>query len=137
MWNEIRKIKSDKKALREFGLVMAAFFAIIGLIAMFRGRAHYAHLLSAAGLFGLAAALLPRLLLPLQKAWMAFSIVIGFFMSRIIMMVLFYGVMTPMGLAMRIFGKDVLDQRIDKDKASYWHIAPKIVKARENYENQY
>jgi len=137
MWNEIRKIKSDKKALREFGLVMAAFFAIIGFIAMFRGRAHYPYLLSAAVFFGLAGALLPRLLLPLQKTWMVFSIVIGFFMSRFIMTILFYGVITPIGLSMRMFGKDVLNQKIDKDKTSYWHIAPKVVKAKESYENQF
>jgi len=137
MWNEIRKIKSDTKALREFGFVMAAFFAIIGLIAMFRGKAHYVYLLTAAAVFGAPAAIFPRILLPLQKAWMAFSVVVGFFMSRIIMTILFYGVMTPIGLAMRIFGKDVLDQRIDKDKASYWHVGPKIVKSKESYENQF
>lgn len=137
MWNEILKIKSDKKALREFGFVMAGFFLIIGGIAMFRGRAHYPYLLSAAAAFSAAAVFFPRILLPFQKAWMAFSMVIGFFMSRVIMTVLFYGVLTPIGVAMRIFGKDVLDQRIDKDKASYWHVAPGVVKAKESYENQF
>ena len=82
MWDEILKIKSDTKALREFGFVMAAFFGIIGVIAAFRGKPHYIHLLSVGAAFGLAAILLPRILLPLQKTWMAFSIVIGFFMSR-------------------------------------------------------
>ena len=55
MIDEIRKIKSGKKELREFGFVMAAFFFIIGGIAAFRGRAHYPYLLSAGGVFGLAA----------------------------------------------------------------------------------
>lgn len=137
MWDEIRKIKSDKKALREFGFVMAAFFGIIGVVAMFRGRAHFVHLLSVAMAFGILALTLPRVLLPLQKAWMALSIVIGFFMSRLIMVILFYGVLTPIGVVMRVFGKDVLDEKIDKNKASYWHIRPKEAKAKESYENQF
>lgn len=137
MWNEIRKIKSDKKALREFGLVMAAFFGIVGAIAMFRGRAHFIHLLSVAAAFGILALILPRVLLPLQKAWMAFSIVIGFFMSRVIMVILFYGVLTPIGLALRLFGKDILDEKIDKSKTSYWHIRMTGTNTRESYENQF
>jgi len=131
------KINSDKKHLREFGFVMAAFFLIIGGIAAFRGKPHYIHLLSVGAAFALAAAILPRILMPLQKVWMAFSIVIGFFMSRLILTVLFYGVVTPTGILMKILGKDILDEKIDKKAASYWHARPNAVKTKESYENQF
>jgi hypothetical protein len=134
---ELREIKSDAKALREFGFVMAAFFAIIGAIAMFRGKAHYAYLLSTAGVFGILAVFLPRALLPLQKAWMAFAVVVGFFMSRFILALLFYFVMTPISIIMKIAGKDLLDERIDRSKTSYWKIRTKEDKPAASYENQY
>ncbi len=137
MRDEIKKIKSDKKALREFGFVMAAFFLIIGGIAAFRGKAHYPYLLAAAAAFGAPAVLFPTILLPLQKAWMALSIVIGFFMSRIIMTVLFYAVLTPIGVIMRMSGKDVLGEKISKGAASYWTVLPKAVKDKHSCENQF
>jgi len=45
---------------------------------------------------------------------------IGGIVSRVILTVLFYVVLTPTGLVLRLFGKDVLDQRFEKDRESYW-----------------
>ena len=79
----------------------------------------------------------PDVLKPLQKAWMGLGVVLGFFVSRIIMAVLFYLIITPVGFIMKLFGKDILDQRIDKNKTSYWHELPVVHKPKESYENQY
>ena len=68
---------------------------------------------------------------------MGFAVVAGFFMSRVVLSVLFYLVITPISLAMRVFGKDILDQRIDRSAASYWHKRPAGPKPRASYENQY
>ena len=68
---------------------------------------------------------------------MALAIIIGFFMSRLLLTLLFYGVMTPIGLAMKLFGKDTLDERIEKGKASYWQELPTGRKVKEHYERQY
>ena len=83
--------------------------------------------------FGVVA---PQVLKPLQKAWMAFSVIIGFFMSRLILAILFFGVITPIGLLMKLFRQDILGQRIEKSISSYWRERP-AAKAKESYENQY
>jgi multisubunit Na+/H+ antiporter MnhG subunit len=136
-FEEIKDIKSGKNQLREFGLTMGIILVILGAIALWRGKPVYLYLLVAAGIFigfGLG---FPKPLKPIHKIWMSFSIIIGFFVSRLILSVLFYAVLTPIGLIMRIFGKDILDQRIDKNKHSYWQEVKDGIKSRESYENQY
>ena len=136
-FEEIKDIKSGKKQLREFGLTIGIILAILGAIALWRDKPIAIPLLVTAGAFigfGLG---FPKPLKPIHKIWMSFSIIIGFFVSRLILSVLFYAVLTPIGLIMRIFGKDILDQRIDKNKHSYWQEVKDGIKSRESYENQY
>ncbi|MFA5146651.1 MAG: SxtJ family membrane protein [Candidatus Omnitrophota bacterium] len=137
IWDEIKAIRSGKKELREFGFTFAVIFAILGGIVLWRGKGSWPYLFTAAVLFGIPAAALPAVLLPLQKAWMAFSVVIGFFMSRLVLALLFYGVVTPIGLLMRLTGKDILDERIDRGKGSYWQDRPPAAKDRASYEKQF
>ena len=68
---------------------------------------------------------------------MALAVVLGFFMSRLILVLLFYAIVTPIGLVMKLLGKDLLDERIDKNKTSYWLKRAGAAKSRESYENQY
>ncbi len=137
MFEEIKDIKSGKKQLREFGLTIGVILVILGVIALWRGKEFYLYLLSIGGAFIVFGLFLPKVLLPLQKIWMSLSIIIGFFMSRVILSVVFYLVLTPIGLVMRLLGKDILDQKIDKSKNSYWKDIKGGVKSKERYENQY
>jgi len=135
--SEIGKIKSDKKSLREFGLTVGGILVILGIIALLRHKGSYPYLLipgAALVIFGLV---FPVALLPFQKAWMAFAVVIGYFMSRVILTVLFYAVITPIGVVTRLFGKDMLDERIEKLRASYWKERPAAPQDRKSYENQF
>lgn len=137
MIDEIRNIKSGKKELREFGLTIGAILVILGLVAVWRGKNFYPYLL-AVGISLIASGLIsPGILKIPQKIWMAFAVVIGFFMSRLILSILFYAVITPIGFALRIFGKDILDMRIDRNAATYWKKHEPEMKTRESYENQY
>lgn len=136
-FEEIKDIKSGKNQLREFGLTIGIILVILGVIALWRNRSICLHLLVTAGIFigfGLG---FPKVLKPIHKIWMSFSIIIGFFVSWLILSVLFYAVLTPIGLVMRILGKDILDQRIDKNRDSYWQDVKAEVKSKESYENQY
>jgi multisubunit Na+/H+ antiporter MnhG subunit len=137
MIDEIRNIDSSRKALREFGLVVGGVLVLFGAVAMWRGKSLYPYLYAAGGALIIFGAAAPAPLKPLHKAWMALAIVIGFFMSRLLLSVLFYGVMAPTGFLMRLFGKDVLDERMDRKKASYWAPLNPERKTREHYERQY
>ena len=137
MLDEINGIKSGDRELREFGIVIGAILIALGDLALWSGRGAAPYLISGGALlFGLGLAA-PSVLFPLQKAWMALGVILGFLMSRLILFLLFYAVMTPIGLVMKLAGKDILDGRIDRKRPSYWHESPAAAKPKESYENQY
>lgn len=55
---------------------------------------------------------------PIYKIWMRFGAVVGAFNTRVLLGLMFYVVLTPMGLIMRLFGKDTLHRSLD-DRSSY------------------
>ena len=61
-----------------------------------------------------------KLLTPLNKLWFKFGIILGAVIAPIVMGVVFFLVITPIGLTMRIMGKDILRKRYDKKKETYW-----------------
>lgn len=139
MWQEFKEIKSGKKDLRQFGLVVGGILAVLGGLLLWRHRPAYPYLLVPGFVLVALGAAVPQVLLPIQKAWMVLSIIIGFFVSRLILVLIFYAILTPMGLVMKILGKDILDERIDKTKKSYW--VERSITAEDkditSYENQY
>jgi hypothetical protein len=118
--DDIRAIDIGRRSIRNFGITFFFVLEVIGgIIASKDNPAGYA----VAGL-GVAFLVLglwaPMTLKAPYKIWMAFAAILGFFMSRIILGLLFYLVVTPIGVVMRLLGKDILDQRWDKKKPSYW-----------------
>ncbi len=139
MFEELRHIKSGMRELREFGVVIGAILIIFADVAMFRGKAFGPYVLGIGIVFVLSGLLAPGALKPLQKIWMGLGLVLGFFVSRIVLSIIFFGIITPTGLLMKLSGKDILDERMDKGRASYWLPWPDAKRARpkESYENQY
>lgn len=137
MLEDIKNIKSGKKELREFGLTIGVILVILGALALWRQRSTYPYLLIMGAIFVMLGLIKSGILKPLQKIWMGVAVVVGFFVSRIILFILFYAVLTPSGIITRILGKDILDQKIDKNCASYWKEASGQTKDRKSYENQY
>ncbi len=137
MLDEIKKIKSGRKELREFGLTIGIILAILGCVALWRGKPSAWCLLPVSLGFILFGLLLPEALKPLQKLWMAFALILGFFMSHIILIILFYAVIAPIGLMVKMSGKDIMGRRIDVNAVSYWMKRSDAKKTKESYENQY
>jgi hypothetical protein len=137
MLSDLKNIKSGKAELREFGVTMAAILVVIGDIALWRQRPSALYLIGSGIALGALGLLKPGILKPLQKAWMGLGLVLGFFVSRVVMSVLFYLIMTPIGVIMRLSGKDILDEKIDRNRPSYWHELPTAPKPKASYENQY
>ena len=137
MINEFREIKSTTKELREFGLTIGVILAIFGALALWKGRPAAPYLLGAGALLIFLGTMIPRILIAPQKIWMGLAIIIGFVMSRVILAVLFFLVITPTALLLRMIGKDILDQRLEPDRQSYWNARDMEPKPAESYENQY
>lgn len=118
---EIRNIDSSPRQLRKFALAMAIPLAAIGAVLLLTAREYYSYFFIASGLFICPGLLVPAALLPLQKVWMTFSIIMGWFMTRLILCILFFAIITPMALLMRLLGKDLLNMKFDKGSSkTYW-----------------
>ena len=61
-----------------------------------------------------------KLLTPLNKLWFKFGMILGAIIAPIAMGVVFFLVVTPIGLIMKIMGKDLLNKKYDKKKRTYW-----------------
>ena len=105
---------------RNFGLVFAAVFAIIGLLPLLRADKVHLWSLATAAIFLAAALMAPRALAPLNRVWFRLGILLGKVVTPLVMGVLYFVVVTPVGFLMRLFGKDPL--RLEREPAakSYW-----------------
>ncbi len=137
IWSEILEIKSDKKQLREFGIVMGVFFGIIAGLLLWKGRPAFPLWAGISVFFFVMGLTFPMHLKPLQKIWMALAVFIGWFMSRIILSVLFFLILTPISLIARATGKKFLDTQFRKNESSYWIDRSMENHPKERYEKQF
>ena len=107
--------------LRKFGFVMAAAVAVVFGIVLpwIFGRAWPTWPFVVAGIIVAFALVWPRALAPVLRGWMKVGHALGCVNSRIILSVLFFGVVLPLGLLMRLFGKDPVARRRDASATSY------------------
>ena len=113
-------IMKTNKELREFGLVMAAAFLVIGALFLWREKAVWPYLFGLSGFFLAFGLIFPRALGPIEWAWMKLAHVLGTVMTVVLLTLTFYLVITPLGLVARLFGKDSLAVRPKSARATYW-----------------
>ena len=105
---------------RGFGLVFAGFFALVSALSWWRGHVGWHYTLPLAALFLIVAYTYPRVLAPLNKLWLKFGLLLYKVMNPLVLGLLFFITITPIGLVMRAFGKDFLRLRLDRGAKSYW-----------------
>ena len=134
---EIKNIKSGKKELRQFGITIGVVLGCLGAWFLWQGKDGSYPLIITAVLFCAFGFILPLLLKPLHKLWMTLAVLLGWLMTRIILMILFYLVITPIGLMARLWGKDFLNEKLDAKAPSYWIVRKTTPFERKNYERQF
>lgn len=105
---------------RSFGIVFAVVFAIIALFPVLFGGALRWWSVVIALVFVALALLAPTTLAPLNRIWMRFGLLLHKIVSPIVLGIMFFLVVTPIGLLMRVAGKDPLRLRLDKSARTYW-----------------
>jgi hypothetical protein len=106
--------------LRNFGFIMAAAFAVLASILLWRDKAAWPYLYAVAAFFLLAALIYPRSLAPIEWLWMKFARIMGVIMTHFVLGVAYYVVVAPIGIIMRIMRRDHLHRRFDRKAESYW-----------------
>ncbi|HEY1473697.1 MAG TPA: SxtJ family membrane protein [Pseudolabrys sp.] len=105
---------------RSFGLVFAAFFALVALLPAIHGAPVRWWAIAAAGAFVTIALFAPRVLHPLNRLWFALGLLLHRVVNPVVMALMFYGAILPMALLLRALGKDLLRLKREPQAASYW-----------------
>jgi hypothetical protein len=135
--DEIRQLRGTPKELRKFGLVVGTAFMMIAAIGVYKSWSIIAIavfvfvglLLILGGLFSQNA------LRTAYKVWMGIAFAVGWVISRVILIFLFYLVITPVSVLARLFGKKFIDVDYRTKRDSYWvSKAPAEIK---NYEKMF
>ncbi len=134
---EIKKIKSEKKDLRNFGITFGIILGLLGGLLWWKGKDSATVFMILSCAFFFLGFVLPGVLKPLQKTWMAFAVVLGFFMTKVILSILFYLAFTTIGLGGRLMGKKFLDLKMDKSEKSYWIKRKSRSFNKQDYEKQF
>lgn len=80
---------------------------------------------------------LPTLLAPVYKGWMKLAHGLAYVNTRILITLIFYLVMTPIGLLMRVIKGDILGEKLDKKAATYWNPMQRSGSIKEHFERQF
>ena len=105
---------------RSFGLVFACFFAFLGALSIWRARAGWHYWFPLAALFAVVAYAAPRVLAPLNRLWAKFGLLLHHIVSPLVLGIMFYVCITPIGFLMRLVGKDPMRRRFEPEAKSYW-----------------
>ena len=114
------KKPAESRDLRSFGLLVGSVFAVIGLWpVIFRGEAIRLWALVIAGSLGIPAVVYPKSLRLVHQVWLIAGHSLGWINTRLILGSIYYFLFTPMGLVMRMMGKDPMRRRIHTGVESY------------------
>ena len=105
---------------RKFGFVIGGALMVASAISTYHQHAVGPYFGGAGLLFILAACFFPSVLHPLNRGWMALGRLMGMVVTPIILGLLFFVLFTPIGMLMRLFGRDALRMKLDRSGASYW-----------------
>ena len=109
-----------KSSNKSFGIVFFIVFIIIGLYPLLNNEEIRVWSIILSLIFLILGFLNSKLLTPLNKAWIKFGILLGNIISPLVLGIIFFLVVLPTGLLMRLFKKNFLGLKFDKKLKSYW-----------------
>ena len=116
----LNNLNTEKSSNKSFGIVFSGVFLIVSLypIIISEDIRLWAMVISVIFLF--LAFILPKILELPNKLWFKFGILLGSIIAPIVMALVYFLTVLPTGLIMRLLGKDLLKQKLDKNAKSYW-----------------
>lgn len=113
-------IRGTREEVRKFGILFAVVLTAVAVYLRYAEKESWHWFLVGAGAFLLTGHIAYRLLRPVYRLWMKFAFLMGWINARLLLGVFFYLVLTPIGIVLRVTGRDLLDRRIDRGAVSYW-----------------
>jgi hypothetical protein len=115
-----RDVSSEQSSEKSFGIVFSIVFLIVALYPLINSEGIRVWALVVSIIFFLLGFLTPKILVLPNKLWFKFGLLIGSIVAPIFMAFVYYVTVLPTGLIMRLLGKDLLKQKLDKNAKSYW-----------------
>ena len=125
-----------KTEWKKFGIALGIILSIIATILFIKEKSLYIYFYGAGLFFIVAALVVPIVVKPVFILFLYIAHVLGWVMTRVILSILFYLVITPIGHILKLFGKKFLDMEFSREKESYW-IETTEEEGVKSYEIQY
>ena len=113
-------IEIKKSSERSFGIVFATFFVIISFYPILHEENIKLWALLISIILFILSFVFPKIFIIPNKLWFKLGMLLGAIIAPIIMALLYFFIATPTGIIMRLLNKDLLNQKINKSKKSYW-----------------
>ncbi len=107
---------------KSFGLLFSIVFLIIGMWPLKNGDSLNIYFIAISITFLILGLINSKLLSPLNKIWIKLGEILGIIISPIVMFLVYFIILTPVSLIVRLFGKDLLGLKFFKKNESYWII---------------
>lgn len=115
-----KTIRGTPDEVRKFGILFAVICILVAAYMAWKGMPPWPYFSAGAVFFLLTGFIAQRILRPLYIGWMKFAFVLGWVNTRVLLGLFFYLILTPIGLILRLTGKDLLGLKIDRNASSYW-----------------
>ncbi|MCM8775716.1 MAG: SxtJ family membrane protein [Candidatus Omnitrophica bacterium] len=136
--DEVKKLKTGEKELRSFACLVGSIFALLGIYLLWRQSVYGGIALGVGLLLFAGGRFAPARLRSIYKIWMTLALILGWIMTRVILGLAFYGILTPIGIIGRACGKKFLNRGFrDESVPSYWMARTKQKFEKSNFETQY
>ena len=113
-------IAIEQSSEKSFGIVFSIVFLIVALYPLINSEGLRIWALVVSIIFFLLAFLAPKVLLLPNKLWFKFGMLLGSIVAPIVMALVYFITVLPIGFIMRLLRKDLLKQKLDKNSKSYW-----------------
>ncbi|OGZ42276.1 MAG: hypothetical protein A3C80_00370 [Candidatus Ryanbacteria bacterium RIFCSPHIGHO2_02_FULL_45_43] len=130
-------MSGDRKDLRKFGITIGVVFMMLGVLFFLKGGHNAVYLLFLGVVFTVLGVTVPLLLKPFYRIWMTAADMLGQLVTGIILCILFYIVITPLGFIAKLLGKHFVDLGFYVKQESYWNYKEQKELVNSDYERQF
>lgn len=120
MSEKISYIQTEQSSEKSFGVVFSIVFLIVALYPLVNSEGLHIWALALSFIFFLLAIIAPQVLSLPNKLWFKFGLLIGSIVAPIVMSFIYLITVVPTGMIVRLFGNDLLRQKLDNNTKSYW-----------------
>ena len=137
MIEELRTIKITKEDMKRFGITIGILLLLLSGFFTYYDKGYSTYIATIASISIILGLFLPKSLKFPYTIWMKFSIVLGWIMTRVILCIIFYLILTPISLIARLVGEDFLALKKTNSMNSYWNHRAKSEEQNQRYEKQF